>query len=162
MLDELNSPPQRRKPIDPPLVAMIGVLSMLIMFLVTGSIFGAATIDLPSPYDLAVGHRRNEVTQSPQVIFVSGGFRVSFGDHTEYPLDLFTKKDARRSALYKKLAGEIQSLKRSQQGFEADLPLNVVAERTSSYRTLFDVLSGLREMGFTSLLFVSRLEEGVE
>jgi biopolymer transport protein ExbD len=55
---------------------------------------------------------------------------------------------------------DIASLKKTQKTNETSLPLNVVAERTTSYRVIFDVLKGMREVGFANMLFVSRLEEG--
>ncbi len=157
-MDELTSQPKRRRPSEPPLIAMIGVLSMLIMFLIAGTIFGAATIELPTPYNLAEGHQQNELILAPQLIFVNSGFRLSFGDKNEYPLDVFTARDAKATAALARLRQEVTKFK-SKVESQMDQPLNVVAERTTSYRTIFDVLKGLRDLGFTSMLFVSRYEE---
>ena len=161
MFDDFGGKTKRRKVSDPPLISMIGVLSMLIMFLVVGTIFGPATIELPSPFELAVGRRNNEIFAAPQVIFIPGGFRLSFGEKIDFPLDVFARKTPESKQLYKRLVSAVEGLKRERKMHKGatSLPLNVIAERTSSYRIIFDVLSGLRDQGFTTMLFVSRFEE---
>lgn len=160
MLDELMGSNKRRRLVDPPLIAMVGVLSMLIMFLVVGTIFGSMTIDLPSPFELAVGHKKNDIFAAPQLIFVPGGFRLSFGEKMDYPYDVFNRNNSNSNRLYDKIVRDIAALKKSQKMNELSLPLNVVAERTTSYKVIFDVLKGMREVGFANMLFVSRFEEG--
>ena len=152
---------KKRKLVEPQMISMIAIFSMLILFLIAGTVFGTSSIHVPTHYDLAESVSKESINLSPQLLFSKEGIKLSYSD-TTYPLSIFSKTFASHS-LRKKLVKETRDFisRLPEATKQTGVSLNVIAERSESYRVIFDVLSVMRPLGMENVLFISRSRESV-
>lgn len=140
----------------PQLTPMLDIFSVLILFLIAGTVFGTAAIQLPNGLNLAQSVRREVMETAPQVTVTTSGVEVPFL-RRRYTFDTFRQSDGAQKP-------ELSALKESVQRYIATLNpearsagvlLNVVADKSATYRDVYDVVRVFREAGFDSVLFVS-------
>lgn len=142
---------------------MIDVFSLLIIFLVAGSVFGASSLLLPSDVKLPKSFRSETILAAPQVtIHKNETVSLSFA-RSQYPVDAFRPKGGARDPRLEALKTEITAyLQNDTSNTRPGALLNLVADRAASYATVYDVLQYFRKNGFESVLFVSESEEGAQ
>ncbi len=144
---------QKSKIVQPLLLPMVDIFSMLILFLIAGTIFGASVI-MPG-MSLAKGHR-NDVPQIAQQIYINHD-TVSFSFANEkYPITLFLKEnitDPRLAQIKRKLS----EILRTQVAAIDPQAFYIVADKAVSYRLIFDLVSFFNENGVKTFLFVSEV-----
>lgn len=157
----LNRKPHREV-IELQLTALIDVFSMIVIFLILGSIFGAD--------DLSLGDLRipksfsHEVSGANATVKIEGS-KVSWsGSPDSLPLSTFRDASPESRAKLDSLRAAIsESLKRLESGspsMERRKALNLIADERAPYQDLFDVLRFFREAGYTNVLFVATSEKG--
>jgi hypothetical protein len=75
----------------PPLIPMIGIFSMLILFLLAGTVIGNATIEVPPDLLLSQSAKGPEMQAAPQIFLGAKGVRFSFSPES-YPFEVFNEK----------------------------------------------------------------------
>ena len=151
MNDFIKAP--RREPLALQLTAMIDIYSMIVIFLILGTVNGAADLALPSDLRLPRSMSQESMDAAPRLIFT--------GDQIQFPVaDVRGPVDAFRHVDGPELAGIRDTLK----AYVDRLPpaaktagtlLNVVADRDTPYADIFDVVKVFREVGFDTLLMVT-------
>ena len=158
MLEGLIDERKARKVVEPQLISLIAILSMLILFIIAGTIFGSATIKIPTHYDLAVGSKKQDIAPAPQVTFLSRGFKLSFSDDKVFPYQILQTNTAAANKRRQKLQKIVRQFLSQKKDDDSRKSLNVVAEKSTTYKVIFDVLQELRSSGFVNILFVARYE----
>lgn len=148
---------ERKEPMALQLTAMIDIFSMITIFLVLGTVFGAADIDIGTNIKLPQSVSREEITSAPQL-------QISGSEVRFVPLAKSWKLEdfSQNTPLTLKIRSEIVRYVSNIPGHakQSGTLLNVIADKTLSYKSLFDVIRVFREAGFETLLFVTTAKAG--
>jgi biopolymer transport protein ExbD len=157
-LSALNLAPRRRKrpPINLPLTAMIDIFSLMVIFLIKGTVFGAVDVSTAG-IKLPISISKESIESAPQVLISTEKVKIpSVGG--EFPLELFRPGSSGDGS------AEAATLKLQLKAFVANMPreaktsgvlLNVVADKSIPYQNIFDTVKFFRDCGFETLLFVA-------
>lgn len=136
------------------LTALIDICAILIIFLVLGTVFGESGISLPKNLRIPQSSNTAQVQNAPIVTIVGQTVTLSI-DTQKVSLEEY-----RPGAESDSLAIQRQSIREYLNGLPADIKksgylLNIVADSSTSYRDIFDVLRFYRDSGFQSILFLA-------
>ena len=146
---------KRRQPFELQLTAMIDIFSMIVIFLIKGTVFGVSDIEVPAGMNVPRSFSHEIVETAPQMVINKEQVIVRQFDAT-IPLSDFAAEATVSPALLK--------LKQDIRAYIAALPkegkatgtlLNVVADKEVSYHKIFDTVRVFRESGFETLLFIA-------
>lgn len=149
----------RREIVPLNVIPMIDVFSMIIIFLIMGTIFGEASIDVPNWLEVPKSTSKENVENAPRILITQNEVITNFNTQ-KIPLSEF------RSNRFGSL--EMQSFVSQIRKYVDSIPpevrqggvlLNVIADQSTPYRDIFDVMKVFRGAGFESILFVA---EGAE
>lgn len=146
----------RREPIELQLTAMIDVFSMIVIFLIFGTVFGAADIVIPTGIEIPKSLSKEGIESAPRVVITrTDVFLNVTGDLKPVPLTSFRSPAGRAQmkAAFKPALAEFQ--KKKKESKESVTPLNLLADHDTPYADIFDVVLAFREMGFNTILFVA-------
>jgi biopolymer transport protein ExbD len=142
----------RREIIPLNLVALIDISAMIIIFLVMGAIFGESSVVIPKEMFLPKSVNKETLENAPQVI-LSGNKVIAYFIGEEISLEEFHQgqvSEKHKDSVKRYLAAISPKVKK------AGVLLNFVADQSTPYRDVFDVIRFYREIGFHSVLFVAR------
>ena len=135
------------------LTALIDICAMLIIFLIMGTIFGEASVEIPPNLMVPKSTNKDTIDNAPQIIIFGQGVSVPFTKE-KIPLSSYRDgaimSDEHKQLVKKYLASIPAELKKS------GVLLNVVADQSAPYKDIFDVIRFYREAGFQSVLFIAR------
>lgn len=162
----------RREPLELQLTAMIDIFTMIVIFLVMGTVIGVADVTVPKGAKLPKSSSVESLDAAPQVIFNTQdtpngkitttielkAFSAEMKAFPPIAVEDFRPrmddgKNAKIEDLKVALRKTISRLSSEQR--KGGVLLNVVADQATSYRDLYDVVKVFREAGFESLLFVA-------
>jgi biopolymer transport protein ExbD len=165
---ELIPPRKKKEPMSLQLTAMIDIFSMVVIFLIMGSVFGGADIQVPFGIKLPKSNSQGISSSAPTLgiangkVFFSGvGFASRLGK-VEISLEKFQEPSVSRDP-------EVLRLRRELNDFVARLPkksksagvlLNVVSDRLTPYRDVYNAVSFFRSAGFDTLMLVAAASGG--
>ncbi len=150
MTEELIYKPKHRKVMDLQLTAMVDIFSMIIIFLIKGTMFTTADIVIPSEIQLPKSFSKEELESTPKVTIYADHVEVSF-------LDQPVKWDD-WAATGAKILEKSEQLKKDLK--KKDLIISLVADKKTPYKKIFDVSKVLKESGFDSVLFLANSNKG--
>lgn len=136
------------------LTALIDICSILIIFLIMGSVFGESSVYQPVNLKMPRSSNTAQVQSAPQVTIHDGKVTLSIDD-SKASLEEFRPQTQsenlaiQRQAIREYLASLPNDIKKS--GYL----LNIVADATTPYKDVYDVLRFYRDSGFQSILFVA-------
>jgi biopolymer transport protein ExbD len=144
----------RREPFALQLTAMIDIFSMIVIFLIMGTVFGSSDFIFPADFILPQSASKENSEPAPQLIITQDS--VEFKPlQLKIPLkDFVTDPDG---------AG-IKDFSRTLRSYAGKLPesaktsgnlLNVMTDERVAYEQAFEVLKVFRQAGFDTLLFVT-------
>ena len=134
-------------------VALIDICSLIIIFLVMGAFFGESSVSIPNNLVIPKSVSKESVENAPSLTIADNEVRTSFGVS---PLGLDS---------FRKQTGELRTYKASLKKFVDSIPadarqsgvlINVIADKTTPYRDIFEVIKVFRESGFQSMLFIAQ------
>ena len=154
----------RREGMELQLTAMIDIFTMIVIFLIKGTVMGASDMAVPSDMKLPKSYSHENVESAPQVVISVNEVKIlSLGSGREN-LPAVPLKDFKTSgsvASIEKLKeplkayiGQLTSAQRS-----GGVLLNVIADKKTPYADIFDVVKVFRQAGFESLLFIATGEK---
>ena len=155
----------RRDGMELQLTAMIDIFTILVIFLIKGTVMGVSDMAVPSDMRLPTSLSREMVESAPQVIIDKDTVRVSSLGKAGIevpPVPLvdfktsFNSKVASVEALKTTLEAYIKGLAPEQK--LAGSILSVIADRGAPYSDIFDVIKVFRVSGFDALLFIGHPE----
>ncbi len=161
MSDFIKRP--RREPMSLQLTAMIDIFSMIVIFLILGTVSGAAEIEFPEGFLLPSSLSKENAESAPHLMISLE--KVEFKAlKLEYPIENFLGEASSESPALVELT---QKLKDYAKGLpitskSSGLLLNVMADERVTYDKVFDVLRVFRGSGFETLLFVTTPKKVIE
>lgn len=153
---ELTVKGHRREPMELQLTAMIDIFSMIVIFLIFGTVFGAAEIVIPPGLAVPRSVSKESVESAPRLVIEKDSVSVSALER-KFPLRSFRAGDPGHDALARRIKADLKdviaALPSSAKG--SGVLLNVIADENAPYQDVFDVVKVFREAGFETLLFVA-------
>ena len=152
---------EKKEPLELQLTAMIDVFSMIVIFLIFGTVFGAADMVIPPGIEIPKSISKEGIESAPRVAILKNEVTISLLNEP-MPLSLFRSaagKDTIKAKLKNVLAPYVDKKKDSKSSV---IPLNFLADQDSPYAEVFDVIVVFRELGFNSILFVANGGGGVK
>jgi biopolymer transport protein ExbD len=144
---------ERRKIPTLNVVALIDISSLLIIFLIMGTVFGQSSVVIPGNLTIPKSVSKESVESAPTVTISQSTVTASFLPEPQ-PLELFHDNDDKLADFQGKLKKYVNET--PAQARESGMLLNVIADRTTPYRDIFDVIRVFRKAGFQSMLFISQ------
>lgn len=149
---------KRRDIMSLQLTAMIDVFALIIIFLMKGSVFGVSAIPIPPDLTVPDSISHEEIEIAPTVGLDKDKVVVSFlNESQEVPLAWFRPENSENPDIVKykeKVKSYIDGL--APENRAAGVLLNVVADKTATYKDIFDVVVVFRAAGFESVLFIAK------
>ncbi|MBC7396062.1 MAG: biopolymer transporter ExbD [Bdellovibrionales bacterium] len=155
MSDSIFPPRKKRQPMELNLTAMIDVFSMIVIFLIFGTIFGATDIVVPTGLEIPKSVSKEGLDSAPKLLIHEG--KVTFSLSPEViPLSAF-KAPNERKQLQLRMQPVMDQYKERRKGTagSGSTPINLVADQGAPYEEVYDVISAFRELGFDSIYFVA-------
>lgn len=149
----------RRETLEIQLTAMIDIFSIIIIFLILGTVFGVADLPVPPSMRLPKSVSKETVEAGPRITIHENKVLISILEK-EFKLSWFKSRPGFES-------DEIANLKNSIKEYLDTIPkknkgsdqfLNIIADHNLNYEDLFDVVKVMREAGFESVLFIAKAE----
>jgi biopolymer transport protein ExbD len=162
------SPRHRREPMELQLTAMIDIFTMIVIFLVMGTVIGVADVSMPPKTNLPKSLSAEALDAAPQVLISSRkessspsvelrALSAKFPKSEKISIEEFRSDKAAQSLaiteLKSKIRNHINGLTPEQR--KGGVLLNVIADEESTYQDIYDVVAVFRGAGFESLLFVA-------
>jgi biopolymer transport protein ExbD len=146
----------RRKPLELQLTAMIDIFSMIVIFLILGTVFGASEIILPKNMSLPKSVSKEGVESAPRVVIERDRVTTSVSDVT-LGLELFHGDSAATHPSVLAMRKSIKEYLKTHPKNDKNPTqlLNIIADGEAAYRDIFEVVKLFREEGFETLLFVA-------
>jgi biopolymer transport protein ExbD len=152
---DLMFKPKRHDIQEPQLATMIDVFSMLIIFLIAGTVMGVSSIVLPNGLTVPKSISKEAMLTAPQMTVTPEGVTLGFSQDV-YPLAAFESGGADLD----RFKDSVRTYLATQKG-KADVGLvNLVADKSVTYKKIFGIVRASREAGFSSVLFVSTSRSG--
>lgn len=152
-------PPRKKRPLLLlQLTAMIDIFSLIVIFLIKGTVFGETDISVPEKMKLPRSVSKESIQNAPRVTIDSTNVSISALGKT-LPLALFRPQDqepAQLIDLKAKLKQYVSKLPKDV--WKSGVLLNVVADQHAPYRDIFDTVRVLRQCGFETILFIAMEE----
>ena len=145
--------PPRRELVALNLVALIDISALIIIFLIMGAVFGESAIVIPPGLKVPLSENKESPEVAPTVSIFGDQVTVNFLN-TKIPLAQFANGNVPNSSHEQAVKQYIASIPASVS--QSGILLNVVADRQTSYRTVYDVVRFYRQVGFQSILFVAQ------
>ncbi len=145
----------RKEPLQLQLTAMIDVFSMIVIFLIFGTVFGAADMVIPSDMLIPKSTSKEGIESAPRVAILKGQVTMSQLDQAVSINDFRTQIG--KDQIKAKLAPFLKSYQDKKKATKESSvnPLNLLADQETPYSEIFDVISLFRELGFNTILFVA-------
>lgn len=135
-------------------VPLIDICSLIIIFLILGTVFGESSVGIPKSVDVPTSISKESVENAPSVAIEESKVTTTFEIPPVELKDLLNEKSEARKVYVKALKDFVAKVPAKDR--QSGLLLNVIADRRTPYQVIFDVISVFREAGFQSMLFVAR------
>jgi len=146
----------RRSQSEPQLAAMIDVFSILIIFLIAGTVMGTTSIALPEGLQPPKSRSNETPTTAPQLTVYDDQVTLGFVDK-RFPLQAFLVENSNEAEI-ERFRSEVKKFLIENDGRPEAEAINFVTDRATPYRSIFEVVKRVREAGFKSILFVSKAQ----
>lgn len=143
----------RRKVIFLNVVALIDISALIIIFLMLGSVFGESSVAVPFGMVIPKSISKETVENAPSVTITENEVKTSFAPEA-VPLALFHDNGEKLANFKAQLSKFVNSIPAADK--QSGVLLNVIADRKSPYRDIFDVIRVFRGAGFQSVLFIAQ------
>lgn len=136
-------------------VPLIDISAMIIIFLIMGAIFGDSSVNVPTDIILPRSDNKEQVNNAPQVSISGGKVQFNLMPNISFSESDFNIKNNSESIvlLKERIKKYIEQLPISEKS--QGVLLNIVADKMTPYKLVYDVLSVFRSAGFQSILFVA-------
>jgi biopolymer transport protein ExbD len=152
--------PHRRNPPEPQLAAMIDVFSILIIFLIAGTGMDSSVLNIPGDLFLAETSSKSSSLNAPQVTLQNGEINALFINEKIKISDIEQGLGESSQVLHfkEKLKNYISKINKENQKNSTVLELlqsvNLVADKETPYREVFNTVKFFRTNGFQNTILV--------
>ncbi len=144
---------KRKRPVALQLTTMIDVFTLIIIFLMMSTVLGGVAIVIPKDMKTAKSVSKESMETAPQVVITNDKVLIPTLK-TEYPLSFFFNQNPNELAQLKALVGAYIK-NAANESKNSVVNINVVADASTPYKTVFNVVKVLRMSGFQSILFIA-------
>jgi biopolymer transport protein ExbD len=151
---------KHRHVLDLQLTAMIDIFSLIVIFLIKGTVFGVSDLPLDAGIKLPESRSKEALETAPNVQLVGDLVRFSAAEGAVskdgVPLAELAAGGPGRERLESEIKDYLAKLPAEARG--SGVLLGVIADRDAPYSKIFSVVRFFRQSGFDSLLFVAAAE----
>jgi biopolymer transport protein ExbD len=149
----------RRLPIDLQLTPLVDVFSMLVIFMILGSVMGGADMTFSDTFTPPKSFSRELSETAPTLVVSKNGVEAGFAK-VDAKLSDFMGDDTRSNNTRHLFQTQLSTWRDGlpQEVKDLGAPINIAAHEHLSYRELFEVLKVVRAAGFETLMFVALAE----
>lgn len=148
---------KRKRALGLQLASMIDIFTLIIIFLLMGTVLGGTSISFPDGMAPAKSISKESVEAAPQVVIDKNKVVLSV-INKEFPLSFFSDPNEKS---FEDLKAAVSSYIKNadNQSKVTVINLNVIADKSLPYRSVYNVVKVLRQSGFQSILFVAEGEK---
>ncbi len=144
----------RRAGLELQLTAMVDIFSIMVIFLIKGTVFGASDLFIPEGVKLPESISKESAESAPQVAITDIDVSISvFPEKIELAAFRSLEATPKVAKLKVKLKEYVSKLPKDAK--KSGVLLNVMADRRAPYQDVYDVVRVFRESGFETLLFIA-------
>ncbi|OFZ43352.1 MAG: hypothetical protein A2070_09855 [Bdellovibrionales bacterium GWC1_52_8] len=148
----LTERPPRKHPMELQLTALIDVFSMIVIFLILGTVFGASEVVIPGQMKLPKSISKEGMDTAPRIVIHQGKVTSNFFKES-YDLSRFhASEGSEESEAFKR---ELKKHVKVFTSGEGPKLLSTIADQEAAYEDVFSVVRLFRLAGFETLLFVA-------
>lgn len=153
---------KERRVLDLQLTAMIDIFSLIVIFLIKGTVFGVSDLSVDPTLKLPESRSKEALDTAPTAQIV--GDRVIFSGAESQapargvPIEEITAGGSGKANLQAAVQSYLGKLPPEATG--SGTLLSLIADRGTRYSQVFHVVRFFRESGFDSVLFVAAVREG--
>lgn len=138
------------------LASMIDIFTLIIVFLMKGTVLGGVSINFPANFLAPQSSSTEALEAAPQVVIFEDEVEMNM-IHEKFPMKIFTVgNEAQERVVNAKLVKYLKDL--APENKLAMSQVNVLADAKAPYENVFAVVRFLREAGYTSMLFIAHGE----
>lgn len=145
--------PRRREVERIQLTPLIDVFTLLIIFLIVGTVFAKSDIVIPKGLGLPLSMSKEGMDSAPRLVIQEDEVLLSFLNDKKVRLDVFRGHGAETEGLGQEVSRYVQELK--PQAKSSGVLVNLVCDRATPYKDVYAVVEKLRIWGIESVLFVA-------
>jgi biopolymer transport protein ExbD len=135
------------------LTSMIDISAIIIIFLVMGTVFGTSAIEPPADMKFPKSFNKETIENAPQIIITDTHVEVPF-IHRRIELSNLIDGQAEKLKIVQiELKKYIDTMPTEIKG--SGVLLNILADKKTPYKTIYEVSNFFRDAGFQSMLFVA-------
>jgi len=153
---------KERRVLDLQLTAMIDIFSLIVIFLIKGTVFGVSDLSVDPTLKLPESRSKESLDTAPTAQIV--GDRVVFSGSQSpalaqgVPIAEITGGGPGKAGLQSEIQNYLGKIPAEVSG--SGTLLSLIADRGTRYSQVFQVVQFFRESGFDSVLFVAAVKEG--
>jgi biopolymer transport protein ExbD len=157
---ELIKKKPHREPLELQLTAMIDIFSMLVIFLIFGTVIGATEFLVPKDLVLPLSTSKESTELAAQLVISPSQVIISVPENTEMNLNQFLNDAVgpKVAALVEKIHNFLES--ESKKNKTTTKVLNVIAHKGLKYRDFFNVIKVFKGAGFDNILLIAQDDGG--
>lgn len=155
MISSIFPSRKKKEPFELQLTAMIDVFSMIVIFLIFGTVFGAADMVVPKDMRIPKSLSKEGIDSAPRIMVQTDAVSFSL-ENSSIPITEFKTLEGRKRVedSLKNTVAEYQKRRKDAVG-SGITPINLVADESAHYEDVYDVISVFRKLGFDSIFFVA-------
>ncbi len=144
------------EPPELPIAPMIDIFSMILIFLVLGSVFGSAEIKVPADVKLPKSMSQETPLLAPEVYLSKNRLNADFVGSSLAKAEIMVANSSARAVFKNKIKKYLENTPLEIK--TGHKPINLVADSDTPYEVVFAVVRLLREAGFENVLFLSNFD----
>jgi biopolymer transport protein ExbD len=157
-----QSQKRARRAFEIQLTTLVDIFTILVIFLILGTVSGVSDIVFPGDMKLPMGFGKETIESAPKLVISKNEVFVASLDKGQDTLTAIPISDFMKGREIS--VPTIESLKLYLKNYIARLSpemkvqgtlLNVIADRETPYEQIFEIVRVFREIGFETLLFVA-------
>lgn len=138
------------------LASMIDIFTLIIVFLMKGTVLGGVSVTFPASFLAPQSSSTEALEAAPQVVIFDEDVELTMIAQ-KVPMKLFFGSDENRAAgIVAKLQKYLKELPPTDKLVLSQV--NVLADAKAPYENVFAVIKMLRQAGYTSMLFIAQGE----
>jgi biopolymer transport protein ExbD len=135
------------------LTSMIDISAIIIIFLVMGTVFGTSAIEPPPEMKFPKSFNKEMIENAPQIIITETLIEVPFLHRQIDLVNILEGHEEKLKVVQVEIKKYIEAIPVDVKG--SGVLLNILADKKTPYKTIYEVSSFFREAGFQSMLFVA-------
>jgi biopolymer transport protein ExbD len=135
------------------LTSLIDISAIIIIFLVMGTVFGESSFEPPADMKFPKSFNKEMIENAPQITITDTLVEVPFIHRQIELANILEDRQEKLKVVKVELKKHVAAIPVEVKG--SGVLLNVLADKKTPYKTIYEVSSFFRDAGFDSMLFVA-------